>query len=146
MKVHCFHCGHEYEVASELVGQRMDCEACRKAFTLRDEAADAAAQAKAAKKPNDFKLPPKPKPRKLGRPARKPVLKMPAADEAGRHGGGPFRLRLMDVPVRVGSSHILLMFALLLACIWGGASFATRFAEAPTLLLGAVCADRKSVV
>ncbi len=131
MKVRCFHCGKEYEVAEGQAGARMECEDCGKAFTVHPDE---------AKKPNDFKMPPKPPPKKLGRKATKPVLKMPPGmkGEGGR--AGRFSIRMTEVPVRVSGSHILLMCLLLVACLAGGAGLATRLEQSPMILVGMVCA------
>lgn len=142
VKVHCFHCGHEYELPADQAGSRMDCVACGKAFTVHaDEGQHQEAATSPARKGPAFKMPPKPQPRKLGRKAQKPELKMPDALQRGREAGaGHFKLRMLEVPVRVGSFQILLMAGLLVLCIIGGASLATRLENAQTMLLGALCA------
>jgi len=68
MKVRCFHCDAEHEVDPGQVGERMDCDRCGKAFTIRaEEKPDEGAPAKG----KGFRMPPKEKPRKLGRKAEK---------------------------------------------------------------------------
>ena len=137
MKVRCFHCDAEHEVDPGQVGERMDCDRCGKAFTIRaEEKPDEGAPTKG----KGFRMPPKEKPRKLGRKAEKPELKMPEGLRAGGRKGARMNLRMREVPVHVDGLHLLLMFVLLLVCIGVGIGLSQHLKDGATTLVGVACA------
>ncbi len=138
MKVRCFHCDAEHEVDPGQVGERMDCDRCGKAFTIRE--ADASGDGGAQPKGRGFRMPPKPKPKKLGRKAERPELKMPAGLQAGGRKGARMNLRIREVPVHVDALHLLLMFVLLLVCVGAGIGLSRHLRDGAAALVGVACA------